>query len=162
MSDRMKHTEETLNLALSELTFLPSPEHRKIKSAFWAVADETQLVDPSQEVELSTALRFTADNRLQRWWALPGFREWFANREEFRQRVEYLANLALDTAEEILLDKKANAAARANMVKLMVEVANKMPPRQISKELYIDEKIQKMDRVQLEEYVKRNVKLISK
>lgn len=154
-------TQKGMEVIVGELTFCPSPEHRKVKSAFWAIADETQLVDHSQGIELATALRFTADNRLSRWWPLPGFREWFSNKDEYRQRLEYLANLALDTAEEILIDKKAHPSARANMVKLVIEAANKMPPRQIAKELYIDEKIHRMDRTQLEEFVRKNIKLVS-
>lgn len=137
---------------LQDLTFLPGPEQRKVKSAFWTIQADSPMVPGS--VSLDSALIITSDNRLRKWWTIPGFSDWFANKEEFRQRIEYLAHLALDTAEDILLDPKANANARVSMAKLVIEAANRMPQK-YSKEIYLDEKIGTMGKRELEEYIKR-------
>lgn len=161
MSDAKKITDNVataLSQAVAELTFCPAPEHRRIKSAFWALQNEGQF-EPGTEIPLSLALRLTGDGRLSRWWPQPGFRDWFCNKDEFRQRLEYLSHLALDAAEEILLDRKANPGARVNMAKLVIEAANKMPQK-YAREVFADEKINQMDKRQLQDYISRNSKLI--
>lgn len=137
---------------VGDLTFLPSPEQRKAKSAYWTVRADSPL--QADRITLQEAQSATGEGRLRKWWTLPGFPEWFANREEFRQRVEYLANLALDTAEEILLDRNVNANARVQMAKLVIEAANRMPQK-YQKELYVDEKVAQMGKKELEEYIRK-------
>ena len=148
---------------IAELTFLPSPEHRRIKSAFWASIAENPILDPASDgVSLAAAQRITGDARLPRWWQLPGFKEWFANKDEFRQRVEYLANLALDVAEEVLLDRDAHPSARVNMTKLVIEVANKIPSRASQKDenKFLDARIAQMGREELEEFIRKQTKML--
>lgn len=141
---------------VEDLTFLPSPEQRKVKAAFWTTYSENPTVDV-EYVTVEEAKAITGDWRVTRWWAMSGFREWFLNKEEFRQRLEYLANLALDAAEDILMDRNAHPSARTNMAKLVIEAANRMPNRW-AKEKYMDEKIHQMDRAQLEEYIRKAMK----
>lgn len=144
---------QTILEIVEDITFLPSPEQRKAKAAFWASYSENPLVG-LDVLTVSDAVTLSRDRRVRSWWSLPSFREWFLNQDEFRQRLEYLANLALDTAESILLDTKAHPSARANMVKLVIEAAGRMPNK-FAKEKYIDERIGSMDRKQLEEYIRR-------
>lgn len=143
---------------VQDLTFLPSPEQRKVKSAYWTIRSDSAL-RPDQ-ITLQDALAMTGEGRLKRWWAVLGFSDWFANQEEFRQRIEYLAHLALDTAEEILIDKKANANARVSMAKLVIEASNRMPQK-YSKEIYLDEKVAAMGKKELEEYIRRATSLLA-
>lgn len=147
-----------LELANSELTYLPTPEMRRAKGAFWARFNDNPICDP-EDISLATAMRFSPDNRLSKWWALPGFRDWYRNRDEFRQRMEYLAQLALDTLETILVDPLAQGSAKVNAAKLIMEVARKMPAKSQA-EQFMDEKISQMSRPQLEEYIKKSVKLL--
>lgn len=149
---------EVLDYVASELTFLPSYEQRKAKSAFWARFNENPMCEPA-DISLAMASRFTGDNRVSKWWNQDGFRDWFINRDEFRQRLEHLANLTLDMFEEILSDRKASAGARVSAGKVVMEVARKMPPRH-STEKFMDEKIGEMDRKQLEEFISRRISLL--
>lgn len=155
---KIQEAAQVLEMVTSELTYLPSPEQRKAKSAFWARFNDNPICEPS-EISLAIALRFVADSRLSKWWGQEGFRAWFSNQDEFRQRMEYLSNLALDRLEGIIADPKANASAQVNAIKLIMEVTRKMPPK-FSKEIYVDEKIGQMDRKQLEEYIRKNVRLV--
>ena len=150
-----KSTEKAIEAAIVDITFLPSPEQRKIKAAFWASYSEHPMAD-KEVVTLAVAQQMVSDNRLKRWWAVPGFTDWFSNRDEFRQRLEYLANLGLDTIEEILLDPDANANARMNAAKLMLEAASKMPNKW-NQEKFLDAHIQKMDARELEAWLTKRL-----
>lgn len=158
MSSTLKHDVEVIDLAVNELTYLPSPEQRKAKSGFWARFHENPLCD-AQDITLAMALKVGGDGRVSRWWSEPGFRDWFRNADEFRQRLEYLVNLSLDTLEHVLVDPKAQGSAKVNAAKLLMEVARKMPPKGTT-ERYLDEKIAEMDRKQLEEYISKKTKLL--
>lgn len=151
MANYIQKTAEKLDLAVNEITYLPGPEQRKAKSAFWTKFNDNPICDP-EDVSLAVAIRFSGDGRLSRWWSTPGFRDWFQNKDEFRQRIEYLVNLSLDSIEDILLDPKAQTSARVNAAKLLMEVARKTPSK-AQAEKYLDEKVAQMDRKQLEEYI---------
>lgn len=159
MSNKKKPTApEILEIAASEMTYLPSPEQRRAKSAFWTRFNDNPICAPA-DISLPLALRYINDERLTRWWPQAGFADWFRNADEFRQRIEYLVHLSLDTLENVLVDQAAQASAKVNAAKLLMEVAQKMPKRAVTEML--DDAIAKMDRKQLEEYVRARTKLVS-
>lgn len=158
MPDKNKPTETNIvDIVTSELTYLPSVPQRKLKSAFWSRFNENPLCDPSQ-ISLSIALRFVPDGRLEKWWQQVGFREWFCNHNEFRDRLEYLSHKILDSLEYVLDDPKAQASAKVNAAKLILEASRKMPSR-TQKETMIDERVAQMDKKQLQEFIERQVQL---
>lgn len=147
-----------VEVLVSDLTYLPNPQQRRVKEAFWVRWNENPLCDPA-DVPLSEALRVTGDGRLERWWSQPGFKEWFRNQEEFRERASVLAQTALDTIEEILSNRDAQPAARIAAAKLAMEIARKMPQKQAEPK-YLDDSVGKMDKQQLEQFIQRNIHLI--
>lgn len=148
-------SDNIIELVTEELVYKPSPDQRRLKSAFWIRMNDTPLCDP-KAITLAIAQKLVPDKRLDRWWSINGFREWFTNTEEYRERTENLAHLALTALEEVLQNQDPKAqGARVNAAKLILETANKMPHKGI-KEVYIDDKIGKMNRNQLEEYIRRN------
>ena len=149
-----KQTEEQLIEVINEIIYLPNADQRRAKAAFWVRFSDNPLCDPA-DISLSIVNRLLTDSRMDRWWKIPGFPEWFKNREEFRERVENLIQLALDTLEGVMIDPGSQASAKVNAAKLLMEVGRKMPPKSI-REVYIDEKIGKMDRRELEDFIKRN------
>lgn len=142
-----------LGAVLEDIVFLPSPAQRKTKAAFWTVLNDNPIAD-KDHITMASVVHVTGDTRVHKWWGQEGFQEWFCNKDEFRQRLEYLAHLALDTVEEVLLDGEANANARMNAAKLMLEAARKMPDKN-AKEQYLDESIHKMSKKELESYIKK-------
>jgi hypothetical protein len=150
-----KSSGKTFDAIIEDITFLPSPEQRKNKAAFWASYADNPMAS-SDNVTLALALQTTKEPRLRRWWPVPGFSEWYSNKDEFRQRLEYLANLGLDTIEDILLDPEANANARMNAAKLMLEAASKMPNKW-NQEKFLDEHIQKMGQQELESWIAKRL-----
>lgn len=138
--------------------FLPTNPQKRAKSAFWthfSTAGEGSLTPTPS---LATALRFGQDNRIQAWWDQAGFQDWFWNRDEFRQRMEYLANLAVDELEEILLSKQVATSDKLNAIKMVMQVSQKTTP--VRAEESLPDLIGKMNRVQLEEYIRSGLKLL--
>jgi len=135
----------------SELVFLPSPVHRSAKTKFWARYDS--LLDGSGTPSKAEAIQLTGEPKLAKWWYLPGFKEWFLNQDEARERLEYLYMLALDAAEQVLLDPEAQANARVQMIKVIASLAGKEPTKQVQ---YIDQDIQLMDTEKLRAYIEKH------
>jgi len=90
-----------LQAATSELVFIPTPSQRQVKARLITKLVDNPLLDAAS-LTLSEAEQITNSAQLKDWWGRPGFKEWFLDQNEYRQRLEYLFSLALDAAEEIL------------------------------------------------------------
>jgi hypothetical protein len=133
---------------------------RRAKAAFWSsLTDHPLGIGDTDTLTLAASKQLGADSRLPRWWAIPGFQEWWQNKQEFKQRLEYMAQLALDSLEEILADPNANPTAKVNSAKLVLDAANKMPKK--APEENLDAKLASMTRTELEEYVRSKVKYLT-
>lgn len=138
--------------------FVPTDAMRMAKAAFWSRCEELPMVDPDK-VTLAQAINLTNNTTLSKWWKIPGFQDYFTNRNEWKTRIEYLANLSLEVAEDILRDPKAPAAARVAMIRTLNEFANKLPQR--AKETKVlDAHVSKMSEQELVEFVRKNQHLI--
>jgi len=146
---------------ITDITFIPTPEQRRVKAVLWTALTDNPAHDTAR-ITRDLAVQLTGDSRVGRWWDKEaGFRDWLQNKDEFRQRVEYLTQMALDTLEGVLASQDAKtASARVNAAKLLLEVANKMPQK-YQKEIYHDERIQKMSANELREYISRQTKLVA-
>lgn len=136
-----------------DLVFIPSPAQRKAKAKFWMAVKDNPSVDPNN-ISASQAESIINNQSVRKWWAQPGFKEWFKGKEEFRERLEYLCQVGLDTAEEILLidDPKA-VNAKVSLIKVLLEAGGKIDKGKQIK--LLDESVQKMSKAQLEEYMKK-------
>lgn len=142
-----------LQAATSELVFIPTPSQRQVKARLITKLVDNPLLDAAS-LTLSEAEQITNSAQLKDWWGRPGFKEWFLDQNEYRQRLEYLFSLALDAAEEILLSTDPRSqSARVSMVKLLAELANKVPRETIK---YADDAISKMDKAQIEAFLEKN------
>lgn len=154
MVDQIRRDSQRLGALLADVTLIPSPEMRKAKATYWTRLHDNPVYD-RDTTTLAAALEVTGDPRVSRWWSQDGFPDWFANKDEFRSRVEYLAHLALDTVEDVLLDQDANANARMKAVQIVLEAAAKFPTKSSGEEKYLDARIQKMSKQELEAYIQR-------
>jgi hypothetical protein len=154
--DSIKKLSEAIE---GEIVFVPHPHMRKAKATLIVALQENPITD-LESITSTQAIQITGENRLSKWWSIPGFKAWFINKEEYRYRLEYLFDLALDTAEEILVDRDANTNAKVQMIKVLAELSNKMPQKW-KHERFLDAEIQKMDKAQLESFLsKQGVKLV--
>jgi len=156
----LQNINKILAAASQDITFDPTPEMRRAKAAFWSGVEDGDTITLSSPLTLAAATALGADKKLARWWGIPGFAEWWQNKNEFKQRVEYLAQLALDSLEEIVTDPNASTTARVNSAKLLLDVANKMP-KKTAEEVPADTKLASMSRTQLEEYIQTRMKYLT-
>ena len=110
---------------VEDIIFQPTADQRKVKAALWAVVADNPIHSPDS-ITAEDIIKVTGDTRVRRWMKeSPLFREWLLNKDEFRQRLEYHAHLALDRLEKILSDDNAHASAQVQAAKLIIEAANK-------------------------------------
>lgn len=132
--------------------FVPNRAQRALKARFWTLlANSFNPRNPHEMTNMEIA-KVVRDNRVLAWFGTPGFKDWFMNSTEHIERLEYLFDLALQAAEDVLLcdDPKA-MSARVNMVRVIAELAKKMPSK--GQEQYQDEKIAKMSKEELEKFL---------
>lgn len=137
------------------LVFSPTREQKQAKATFWSGVEKDSITDLSQ-ITQEMAETHGRDSRIGNWWGIPGFREWFCNWDEFRQRLEFLANHSLDQLETLLSDEKVNANAKVAAIKLIMELSKKVPSKG-AQEQYLDEKVSQMNKEQLEEFLRSRV-----
>jgi hypothetical protein len=137
-----------------ETLYKPTPIERRGKSIFWTKTLENPLLD-TRTLSGAKLVQITGISALQNSWSKPGFREWFVNQGEYRERLHYLFDLALDAAESVLLNEDPKAqSARVNMIRVISELANKFPNK-YEKETVETRAIAKLSKGELELYLER-------
>jgi len=144
--------EKSLPKLADKVLFTPTSRQRKVKATFWSRFQPGPFAS-ADSLSMTDVQGITKDPGLKEWWSKDGFREWFMNREEAREKLEYLFMKSLDVAEEIMDDPLAQASAKVNVIKVLAELANKFPSKQVEK--YADDDINRMDEKQLRGYLER-------
>ena len=132
--------------------FSPTDAMAKVKARFWTKFQPGPLVGV-ENVSLSVVAQVTKSAALNRWWDDEGFRDWFLNRDEERERIKYLFNKGLDTIEHILDNPEANANAKANLIKMLAEMNGYLGKKPVEK--FADTEINAMSEQQLMGYLER-------
>lgn len=147
-----------------DVLYQPTDRERQLKASFWLKVAENPMLDASH-ISLDTVRHVLNKEIDSTVWARPGFKEWFCNKDEHRERLEYLFSLALDAAEQILMNQEPKAqSARVNMVKTIAELASKVPgkgPGNTPTDKML-KAVNGMDKAQLELFLQRegvNMKL---
>jgi len=138
---------------VDEISFVANRSMQQTKAAFWCGAADTPMIDPT-DLTLAAVQHLCKDTRIRRWWSLPGFKEWFSNKEEWRQRVEYLVNRGLDAVEDVLNDVEAAPSARVKAFEALARLAEKDPAR-VKEVRFADSQLNGMSREQLTAYIQR-------
>lgn len=127
-----------------------------MKARFWQRAADDPMLD-AQNAPLDTIRKLTGSEAVGKWFQIPGFREWFLNKDEHREKLEYLFGLALDAAEQILVNQDPKAqSARVNVIKVLSELAGKFPTKNAAPKDSLSSAINQMDKIQLEAYLQKN------
>jgi len=157
MQSTIKQASASFRNKYSSNTFNPTDAHRKAKSAFWSHFFSTGEIPPAT-IEVATAARLSGYNQVLDWWdTLEGFKEWFSNGEEFRQKVEYVSDLALETIHAILKDDSARTGDKLQAAKMALEIAAKFPKAQ-PKEHFLDQTIAEMGKKELEQFISSKIR----
>jgi hypothetical protein len=157
-----KSTLDTISKLLedrSESSFSPTEPQRKAKASFWSSFGPEAVVTPGDTPSLALAAQFGSDSRIRIWWDQPGFQEWFWNKSEFSQRLEYMAQVALDELHVLMTSKAVAPSARVAAIKIVLEASKKLNKSDAPQE-FADDKIAQMTKAQLEEYINKSLKLV--
>lgn len=149
-----------LGKATDVVSFSPTEPQRRAKSNFWSFFASGEALPPTN-VDLATAVKYAGDKRISEWWSLEGFADWFSNKDEFRQRVEFLADLALDELYHLIRDPDTQATAKVAAIRMIMDVGKKVSQKASTEESVAGEKIASMDKKQLEEYIKSRLTRLS-
>lgn len=149
-----------LGKAADVVSFSPNEAQRRAKSNFWSFFASGEALPPTQ-VDLAIATKYAGDRRISEWWQLEGFADWFANKDEFRQRVEFLADLALDELYRLIKNSDTQATAKVAAIRMIMDVGKKISQKAPSEESQVGEKIASMDKKELEEYIKSRLSKLS-
>jgi hypothetical protein len=142
--------------AIEELehSFEPNAAQRRIRAKLNVLVIDNPLlsIEDMEPLQLAELLK---EPRISRWWHVDGFKDWFTNRYDFKQRTEELIDKAYSALGRILdSDDPKMAGAQVNAAKMLVEVGNKLPSK-IREVKFSDETINKMNPLQLEEYLNK-------
>lgn len=144
----------------AEGQFQPTNDQKRAKSAFWGSFTEQSVVLPGDTPNLSLVLQFLVnEGKITEWWAMPGFPAWFWNNQEFNQRKEYIASLAMDELEKVLLSNQLSPDKKIQAIRLSLELSGKLDKQEGAAP--IDSIIGKMNREQLREYINKRTRLTS-
>lgn len=144
-----------LSKGVDVVEFAPSESHRRAKSNFWSYFTNNESLPPTS-VTLSAASKYCGDKRITEWWSISGFEAWFSNKDEFKQRVEFLADLALDQLYSLIKDPETGAASKVAAIRMIMDVGQKMAAK-APKEDSVETKIAKMSKSELEAFIRAGV-----
>ena len=115
------------------INYSPTDAQRKAKSRLIIALEENPMVS-LEAITCDQASRL-ANYQFSKVWNEVGFKQWLTNSNEFRERVEYLAHLCLDKAEDLLRNEDTKlAGAQVSLIGKVSELANKLPSRTREKE----------------------------
>ncbi len=146
-------TGERLGNAIQAFEFVPNREQQRVKAKIMGILHDNPIYSMS-EITYDMAYQLTQDRRLKAWWQQPGFAPWMQNRSEFKQKLEHLVQLSLDTAEQIISSEDSPPAARVNMIKLVWEAASKFPQK-VASPNRDSQAAQNMSQEQLDEMMRK-------
>lgn len=137
-------------------TFKPTDSQRKAKASLLAfLADPETMLFDLKSLSVDRAISLTSIPALRTWWNQPGFRTWFINKEESRQKIKYLTDKALEAAVQILDDPDPRASsAKVNILKTLLAYEAQEQTQKTHT------KFDNMDINQLRGFLKQNAHLI--
>lgn len=150
---RSSNPGDILTAVAGEVIFQPTEAQRRLKATLLAKLEDNPLYDLAS-LTLAQVQDITSNASVQKWWSVPGFSDWLLDSNENKAKLEYLFALALDAAEQVLMNTDPKAqGSRVAMIKALAELAGKMPGKSTTNETKntkdLSTAIASMDRAQL-------------
>ena len=145
---------------IPDLFYQPNNNQQRLKAKFWTRFTPGPFINDFSKLTLEMVMKVTNSPSLKAWWQQPGFKEWFLNKEDEKEKLRYLFDKSLDTLEQILDNPEANVNAKVNAVKLLAEMTGNLS-RKGAPEKFADQEIENMSESQLQAYLtKKGVKVV--
>jgi len=111
------------------------------------------------ELDAATSLSYGAPEAIRKWWATPGFSDWWTSPQWEQEESHRLLMQSMARVSEILRDEE-NPSLVISAAREAREIYTKLHSSTAPK--FADEEIGQMDRSQLEEYIRRKTAAVSK
>lgn len=145
--------------SLEKLVFIPDEEMRQCKACFWAKVQDKPHVNVD-ELTLVAVMYEVPDSRLREWWHIDGFKDWFTNKSEVMQRLEYIITLGLDAVQDLMGSRDSKVAgAQVKALEMCMRLTNREPAK-VKEVKLIDKEVQDMTEAELDEFIAKNKKLL--
>lgn len=142
----------------ADLIFVPTPILQQYKMVFWTRYNPGPLgANTPVDAKLIARVLNLPVASVHNWCRAPGFLSWFSNSEESKEKINYLFLRALDSAEEILSDPKANANAKVGLIKLLAEMTGHIQVRggKNQDQEFSDAKVSRMSEAELKAWLQQ-------
>lgn len=135
--------------------FIPTEDQRRYKAKWWVAYNGTAYVgDPSTMTDAELA-KIYPSTRVRDWLTDYNFKIWLLDDKEEQGTIQDLFNLSLGEMRDIICSRDPRFLnAKVSMIKLVSELANKMPKS--GGDTYVDKQIAMMDKQQLQEFIRKN------
>lgn len=141
----------SLDILVDMLQYRPTEEQQEVKAAFWANQHRDDTIILS-DITLARAYQVTGDSRLAKWWSEPGFKGWFSNKDEFKQKIEHLLNVGLQAMNDLLRDPEVQASAKVKAFEVLAKLADREPVK-VREVKFADKKVQEMTPAELRKFI---------
>lgn len=158
MSKDLLKLMEEVEVRAGSRDFIPDHLQRQAKASFWAHF-LNEGTTPALPISPNTATNISGYSQVGSWYKIPGFQEWFSNSEEFRQRTEYTAHLAVDVIQGILQDVESKPADKLKAAQLALQIAAKFPSSS-GPDKYMDAAIAEMSKAELEKFIATKLQVV--
>lgn len=139
--------------------FEPSIPQKKVKARFWTRYQPGPFTS-SESITAAFIAKITGSTGIRGWWSKPGFKDWFLNQDEQKEKINFLFDKALLSLEQILDNPDANPNAKINGIKMLAEMTGYLGKKPVEK--FADDDINKMSESQLVAFIEKTGRKVKK
>jgi hypothetical protein len=141
---------------IDDITYVPNNREVRMKAAFWAKYQTNPVYQAGDIPALADIVSTLNSSSIEKSWKKDGFKEWFLNSDEFRQKSRYLATRAQEELEGLLAmpvgEGGIKASEKLSAIKLAFDLEGSYQKKQKEVKM-LDAAIDKMNPAELESYI---------
>lgn len=133
---------------VAQSQFTPTAAQIRRRKQFW----DKQAGDLPEDITVDQALQYGAHTAIRQWWNIPGFTEWFLDRDYSKHEAEALLHTAMQKLQAVLRDSGDNAEL-INAAKEARNLHAQLHNKPAESDSTGDSEIDKMSREELEQFL---------
>jgi len=137
--------------------YVPSNRAIRARNEFWAQSGIQVPPEQDKASTLALAPQKWISQLMEKQWDTPGFLSWFLSPQWEKEESQRLLHLAMGRLSEILIEEEETSIV-LSAAKEAREVYTKLNGNQTVR--YADEQVAEMSKEELEEFLRRNAKLL--
>jgi hypothetical protein len=140
----------------AEVPFRPTEAMCKLKARLHSRFEPSATATHVSALGLSAIIKLTGSSSVASWAkSHPGFLSWLTSEDWFQEKISWLEYLALNAAEDILLNEDPRAAgAKLQAAKLILELSGKIKTKSVEAQSGVDKSVNSVKNLSDDELVK--------